>query len=1077
MKENLKRVFFTEKKCEYHKNRLSIICTIILLFCFAGFVEMTAKENRIEDLQNTSQTRTIKGIVVDNTGETLIGVSVSVKGTSLGTITDINGAFSLNVPSNTEELLISYIGYTPQTVKIRNQTDIRVQLETDQKVLDEIVVIGYGAVKRRDLTGAISSVKNEDIVLNPGSNPLQALQGKVPGLDITKESGQAGAGVKMQIRGTRSFSTNEDPAASSAQYSSDNPLFIIDGMPGDYSTLNPNDIESIEVLKDASSTAIYGSDGANGVIIITTKNGKAGKIKVDFNAFFGVNGWSTVPEMRMGESYIQGLRDANKATGNWSSTADDEKLFSSPEAYQAHLAGKYIDWPKALLKNNLTQNYSVAVSGGTDRTTAYFSLNFANEQGQYQDDDYKVYSSKIRVDHSVNKWLRTGVNLQASYVHRNKSYSRLINLMRATPVGELYDENGDLNKNPVVDDMNTVNMLLNNKSNYRNQDQNFKLYINPYIEITPMKGLTLTSRVGGTLNYSRNNRFQGQGSFNYYNDSGSSSVGPNSSVIARVTDKRNYNYKWENILTYNFNINKDHDFTFTGVTSWEHGRFDYTYLTQDNIADNKYLWHNIKGADSRGDTSYSMIKKSAYIGRMNYSYKGKYLFAASIRRDGDSRLADGNRWNTFPGISAAWRVSDETFMENTRSWLDDLKLRVGYGETGAAKIDPYTSSANLVQKNYTLGGESLLAYLFSQNYSNPNLTWEKSKNTNVGLDLTALNSRINLSADFYVTKTDGVIWRRNLPVINGAYDASTYYYMNMNICETKNTGLELSLNTRNIDTRDFKWNSSVTFAWNKEKILSLTDGISDNITNGDYALSIGHAVNSFYQYKKTGIWQKNEEADAAVFGLKPGDIKIDIPDMYKESDGVWYKIDETTGEKVYYGADNLYTISANDRQIIGKNSPDWSLGFQNSFYWKNFDLSIYMYARWGQMIDYEMLGFYDPQGIYNFPTYFDYWTEDNPSNDFPAIDSSRAITNYTASSSLNYVDGSFFKIKNITLGYTLPASIAKKAGLEKCRIYGTITNPYLYAKSHLLKDYDPEMNGDLDYPLTKQLVFGVNITF
>lgn len=1033
---------------------------LLLLFLFMA-TTVIANDNSVQ--QNR---KSITGTVVDENGDFVIGASVTVPGTTIGTVTDMDGKFQLNVPAENNSIQVTYLGYENQDVSIANRTTVFVNMVPSSQGLDEVIVIGYGTIKKRDLTGAVTSVKNDDIVLNPGNNPMQALQGKVAGLDITRESGQPGAGINMQLRGTRSFTA------------SGNPTFIIDGMPGDYETLNPNDIESIEVLKDASSTAIYGSAGANGVIIITTKSGKEGKTRVDLNAYLGVNGWSTTPEMRSGESYIQALRDANKATGNWSSTADDEKLFSSPEAYQAHLAGKYIDWADQVMQNNLTQNYSLSISGGNEKTKAYVSFNFSEEQGQYKADDYKVYSSNIRVDHKVRNWMKAGVNMQASYVHRNKSYMRLDRALAANPLGEVYDENGKINVNPVIDDTNTLNLMLDSQSGvYKNQEQKFKMYFNPYIELNPLKGLSILSRIGATIDYSRTNYFQGEGSYRYYNEAGSSSVGTNPSVYATVTDKRGYHYKWENILTYNFNINKEHDFTLTGVTSWNHNRNDEIYLKQDNITNNKYLWHNIQTANSEGTSSYNMSKGMAYIGRLNYSYIGKYLFSASIRHDGSSRLAKDNRWDTFPAVSAGWRISEEAFMAGASNWLDNLKIRVGYGVTGTAKIDPYTSSSNLEQSYYTIGGSQVLSYLFSENYTNLNLGWEKSYSTNLGLDLSIIKNRINLTADFYLTDTDGVIWERRLPVVNGAYNASTYYYTNLNICETENKGVEIALNTRNVETRDFQWITDFTFAYNKEKIKSLTDGTSDNIIKDDYALSIGHAVNSYYQLKKTGIWQLGEEADADVFNMKPGDIKFDIPGLIKESDGVWYKIDEETGDKIYYNSDNKYAISDNDRQIIGKNSPDWTMGFKNTFVWKDFDLSIFMYARWGQMIKYDFLGTYDPKGLGNFPEYFDYWTESNSSNDFPAINSSRAINDYIGYTSLTYVDGSFFKIKNITLGYTMPSQFAKKIGVDKFRIYGTMTNPLVISKSDLIKDYDPEMNGSFNYPLTKQLVFGVNLTF
>jgi TonB-linked SusC/RagA family outer membrane protein len=1016
------------------------------------------------------QQQEVKGQVVDENGEPLIGVTVRTLTGKVGTVTDIDGNFHLAVAPGTK-LQLSYTGYKTQTVSAGAGV---IKMEPDVLGLEDVVVIGYGTQKKRDLTGAITTVKSDDITINPNANPLQALQGKVAGLDITKSSGQAGAGVSMQLRGTRSFTA------------SGNPTFIIDGMPGDYATLNPNDIESIEVLKDASSTAVYGASGANGVIIITTKSGSEGKVKTDFNAYLGINGWSTLPEMRTGETYLQGIRDANKAIGNWSSTADDQRVIDGvlgDGAYQAAMDGKYIDWPETLLKTGITQNYSVSFSGGNSKTKAYFSLNFSDEQGQYRDDDYKVYSSNIRIDHKIKDWLSVGINTRMSYVYANRAYVKLDNAMRRPPIGSLYDDEGNLNVQPTYGTDTSFNPLLNNKSNYRNNPQNTKLYFNPYVEIRPLKGLTILSRVQANLIFSRTNYFQGMGSYIYYVNNGASAQGTNSTVLATITQDREYNYKWENVLTYDFDIATDHHFTLTAVTSWNHNQSDETYQRETNIADNAYLWHNMgKSGDENSTVSslYQMQKGLGLVGRVAYSYKGKYLASVSVRHDGSSVLAEDNKWDTFPAFSLGWRISDEKFMEGTRKWLDNLKIRFGYGVTGTAGIEPYStiSSLELTTLQFSNLSTPTQVYRFTQMYANKSLGWEKSYNTNIGLDATFLNGRINLTADYYNTNTKGVIWARQLPVTNGGYTSDNQFYMmNQNLCKTNNKGFELAINTRNIDTKDFKWSTDLTFSTNKEKITSLANGLSDNIANGDYVLSIGHPVNSYYHYKLDGIWQKGEEADAAAFGCEPGDFKINTPNVIKESDGVFYTVDEESGEKTYYTADNPYAYSDDDYQVLGHNTPDWTMGLNNTFKYKDFDLTIFMYWRWGQTIKYGMMESYDPTGVNNFPTYFNYWTEDNPSNDFPAINASRPLTQYTGYAALDYQDGSFFKVKNITLGYSLPDRLLKRLGLSRLRVYGTITNPIIIAKNDLLKDYDPEMNGEFNYPLTRQLVFGVNLSF
>lgn len=1028
---------------------------------------MYANDNAPTDKTSAivQQNRTITGTIVDETNTPMIGVSVLIKGTSEGTITNFDGEYSVKIPSGKNIIEVSYIGYKTQSITVKpGQTRLDIKLEPDTQALDEVVVIGYGAVKKRDLTGAVTSVKSEDITMNPGTNPMQALQGKVAGLDITKESGQAGAGIKLQLRGTRSLTDDGSP------------LFLIDGMPGDYSTLNPNDIESIEVLKDASSTAVYGSSGANGVVLITTKGGKQGKVTANFNAYYGINSWSEVPEARLGEVYMEGLRQANRNAGTY---VNDESMFTNKAYYEAYKNGQFIDWTKELLNTGTIQNYSLSLSGGTEKTKAYMSLNFTDEKGQYKNDDYKVYSTNMRIDHTVNKWLTAGMTMQASYVHQNKPFAKLQDGLRAIPFGSLYDEEGNINTYPIEGDAGNINLLINDKSNYRNQSQNAKLYVNPYIKITPFKGLTWESRINGTLTYSRTNQFQGAGSYNFVKDNGNIETDTNASI----TQNRSYNYKWENIVTYNFTLANDHDFTITGVSTWNHNQTDNTKMEGIGIADNKTLWYGLENAVTKyNSSSYTMSKGFGLVGRINYSYKGKYLFSASVRHDGSSRLAAGNKWDTFPAASAGWRISDESFMSETRSWLDNLKIRAGYGVSGTAGIDPYTSVSSLEASWLTLGGEKIYTYGLTQTLANPLLTWERSYNLNIGLDASFFSNRINLTVDLYNTYTDGVIWTKNLPVVNGAYSYNTPFNTNINLCETNNKGIEIALNTRNIVTKDFQWTSDVTFSYNKEKILSLTDSNNERVINGDIAYEVGSPINSYYNYKRLGIWQSDEAADAAIFGMKPGYIKVEVPGMERhvETDGtIYYTKVNADGEEIRYDAENPYSLSADDYQIIGHNTPDWTMGFQNTFTYKNFDLSIYMYMRWGQMIKYSVLTDYDPTGQGNYPAYFNVWSETNPSNDFPAMDATiqNASSYYPGFSSLAFVDGSFFKIKNITLGYTMPNRITKKLGLGNFRIYGTITNPLIIAKSHLLKDYDPEMNGSLNYPLTKQLVFGINMSF
>lgn len=948
-------------------------------------------------------------------------------------------------------------------------------MNPDNTGLEEVVVIGYGTQKKRDLTGAVSSVKAEDITLSPMPNPVEALQGKVAGLDITRSSGQAGASSSMKLRGTRSLMAAED--------GNDEPLVLVDGLPGSLTTLNANDIESIEVLKDAASTAVYGSAGANGIIIVTTKSGKAGRTKVNLNAYVGINGWSTVPEVFHGESFFNLRKQAQMAGGTYTG---DENVFN-PAVYEAYLAGQDINWADALLKTGVTQNYSLSVSGGTEKTKAYLSLNYSGEDGQYANDNYKVYSTNLKIDHQINKIVTIGANLQGSFTYKNSAYAKLENALITSPIGSLYDEDGNVNPFPVVDDVNTVSLLLNQKSNYRNNSQNTNIYLNPYIRITPLKGLTFESRLSLSLAYRKNNKFDGIGGYRYYNgDRNADGVTTSANVAASVENYNTYNYKWENILTYNFKIAKDHDFTVTGVTSWNHNRREYAYAGSSNLTDNSYLWHNLgTGSNQQVQSNYVMSKGLGFVGRLNYSYLGKYLASVSVRHDGSSRLAEGNKWDTFPAFSLGWRISEEKFMESTRSWLDNLKIRFGWGVTGTASIAEYQTMTLLNQSYRILGNQTLVSYAYPQEIVDPNLGWEKSYNTNIGIDASFLNGRIDVTADYYITKTKDIIWKALVPVTNGGFNSSTQYTTTTNICESENKGFELAVTGRPFVAKkegDFSWTANLTFTKNSEKLTKFSgDGGMDQYINGDKILKAGEPINSFYAYKLNGTWKKSEAEEAKIFNAEPGDLKINCQDLTRHvgADGnVYYTGVNAEGEEMVYNAENPYDATQ-AKQVVGHPQPDWTMGLKNTFTYKGFDLSIYLYWRYGQMISYNMLGRFSPGGTSNFPTYFDYWTEEtgDVNHYFPALTTKKGITDYDGYSGLNYVDGSFWKVKNITLGYTLPKKVLNKLGVENIRVYGTITNPFVFAKSDLLKDYDPEMAGSLDYPLTKQMVFGVNVSF
>ena len=1017
--------------------------------------------------------KTVTGTVLDTSGEPIIGANVVINGTTQGVTTDIDGNFSLTGVAESAVLHVTFIGYAAQDVAVKGQTKLSITLSEEQDMLDEVVVVGYGVQKKRDLTGAIASVKNDDIVLSPLPNPVEALQGKVAGLDITRSSGQAGASASMKLRGTRSINASSD--------GNDEPLVLIDGLPGSLTTLNPNDIESIEVLKDASSTAVYGASGANGVIIVTTKGGSAGKTTVNFNAYAGFNGWSKTPKMYNGKEFFELKKNLQISEGKYTT---DEDVFSTA-IYNAYQNGESTDWADELLETGYTQNYSLSVSGGNDKTTGYVSLNYSGEKGQYANDDYRVYSTNIKVDHKVKSWLSIGANVQGSFTYKNSAYAKLETALIKNPIGSAYDEDGNVNVFPIAGDTDFVNLLVNNHSNYRNNTQNTRLYLTPYLRINPVKGLTLESRVNVSLNYNKSNKFEGLGSYKYY------SVHPEytgtetcKEVYASVANTNSYNYTWENILTYNFKLADAHDFTFTGVTTWSHSRSEYTYAYADNLTANEYLWHYLgAGQNQKNESSYTMKKSLGFVYRLNYSYKGRYLASVSARHDGCSVLAEDHRWDFFPAYSLGWRISDESFMESTEDWLDNLKIRFGQGITGTSNITPYMTYNTIEQSYAILGNEYQLSYNYPQNIVDPNLGWEKSYNTNIGLDMAVLNNRIDVNIDYYHTSTKDIIWSALVPVTNGSYNSSTQFRTTTNICESKNNGIELAITGRPFMAQkagDFSWTVSATYTHSSEELTFLDDGM-DQYINGNKILKKGEPINSFYGYKLAGTWTTAEAEDATVFNAKPGDLKIVCAGVEKVADGQFRELKtDTDGNEyyVYYDATNKCTAT-DYQQVLGHTQPDWTLGLKNSFTYKGFDLSVYCYWRFGQTINYSMLGRYSTNLSNNFPKYFDYATPEtlDRSHTYPLLTTAQPFNQMDGNGGITYVDGSFFKVKNITLGYTVPAKLTRKAGIESARIYGTITNPIVVAHSDLIEDYDPEMNGDLDYPLTKQLVFGINVQF
>ncbi|MCM1077577.1 MAG: TonB-dependent receptor [Bacteroides sp.] len=1013
----------------------------------------------VMSLTVTAQTKSVTGTVVDESGEPVIGANVAVKDTKLGTVTDFDGNFALNnVPGNAV-LVISYVGYTTEEVSVAGKNVINVTLKENRELLDEVVVIGYGTMKRKDVTGAVTSMKNSDVVISPTNNVMEALQGKVAGMDITKGSGEIGSDVSILLRGSRSI------------YGSNEPLFIIDGIPGSYSQVNPSDIESVDILKDASSTAIYGSAGANGVVIITTKRGQGGKATVNFDAYYGFSFDTNFPHAMIGDEWTTYQREAYK-TINGSYPTDMATVLGIPAYIDAYNDGKWIDWVDQVSgKHATSQKYALSVTGGTDKTRIYASSSYSKEEGLLDNDNMNKYTLRLNIDQEINKYATIGFTSNLTYSDRNRGVKNTFtSALKAFPLGDPYNEDGKINHEYIQNKFTPLGDFITNQ--YSNNTR--ATYINSigYIELTPIKGLKFRSHISTILSDSRLGRYWGQ-------QANANTVWYSGAPVAEKTHSNTWAYTWENILSYNFDI-KDHSFGITGITSYNKSTSEGTIAAASDFLIDTYQYHRLtSGTPAHDESSYEQYQKMSYAARLNYSYKGRYLFNVSARWDGVSWFSEGHKWDAFPAVALGWRLSEEEFMSSTRNWLDNAKLRVSYGITGnSGGVGPYATQTQPWQYSsggVTVDGKIVSFAQYSGTVAGADLGWEKSYNWNIGLDFSVLHSRLDGSIEWFNTQTKGLLFERTIPITTGMTGWGSPIKSWQNLGKTENYGVEITLNSRNIVTRDFEWSTTLTANWSKEKIKKLPDG--DIVAQ---SLFEGHPISSIYGYKYLGLWQANDDADLMnTYNVKPGYIKIEtLPQMVDAKDAAGNTIKDKNGQPVKVSDEGFHAYGEGDRQVLGHSNPDWILGLNNTFRYRDFDLSVFIMGRFGQTIDSELLGYYggdyDPTGI-NYISGVDYWTESNTGAYFPRPGSAKQQG--TVWSSLRIVDGSFAKIKNITLGYTLPGKLTRKALIERLRIYATAYNPVIIVNDRKLKGTDPEQGGVASFPTYKQLVFGVNLTF
>jgi TonB-linked SusC/RagA family outer membrane protein len=959
------------------------------------------------------------GRVTDENGAALVGVSVMIKGTSKGVTTDEKGNYTINA-TDKDVLVFSYVGYDATEVKLGTATELNITLKSAaKKALDEVVVVGYGTVRKKDLTGSVISVKGDEVKKVAAANAMESLQGKLPGVDIVRTSGGAGANVSITVRGNRSVNARNEP------------LFIVDGIQYDsYQDINASDIQSMEVLKDASSTAIYGSRGANGVIIITTKRGSAGKAKITASAYAGVSDVAGYPKPMTGPQYADLKRQAYRTIGTWNSPADDNKVFTSASDLAAATNGTSFYWPGLLLNKGSQQDYNVGISAGTDKTRIYFSFDYLKEKGLLGNDYSNRYTLRLNIDQTLTNTLKAGVQSQLAYYDQNLRSDGILTVAnKVIPYFSPYNTDGTLAKFP--GNGNQSNPLFEEEEGaYVNQNRITRLLSTAYAEWKPLKDLSIRSNLGITNSSSRNGNFQGANTISRALSTGSSA----SIANALVTD-----LTWENIITYQSKFGQ-HSLGVTGVTSFLSKRSESSSAagTGQLLASQSFYALQNNPANIVVSSNYTGSNLTSGAFRINYGYKEKYLLTVTGRADGASVLAPHNRWSFFPSVAAAWRVIDEPFMKN-QGLFGDLKLRASYGVAGNSSVLPYQTQSALALVPFAWNEQSALAYALDPQIGNPDLHWELTKTLNIALDFSIVKNRISGSFDYYDSKTNDLLCYMPLPATTGGQRVLG------NIGKTRNSGFEIALRTENIKTNNFTWNSSISFQQNKERIVFLPNN-QDDIAAG---LFIGYPVSSFYDYDKLGIWQTKDAALATLFGYKPGDIRVRDVD----------------------GSGTITALA--DRVIVGSAVPRYSLGFSNDFKYRNFDLNVLVFARQGQMFVSAYANKFEPNAIENGAN-VNYWTPENPTDDYPRpnVNISRAALPFATT--LGYKDGSFVKIRNIALGYTLPAELCKKLHIGSLRWYVNARNFITFSK---VDDYDPEGAGSFERPLTKLIVTGVTLDF
>lgn len=1050
-------------------------CTFVHMCFLAMAMLLCFPASGVNAAPASQENLTVSGVVTSAADQLpLIGVSVQVKGTSNGSITDLDGNYSVSVASG-QTLVFSYIGFKTQEIQITNQKTLNVVMEEDSETLDEVVVVGYGVQKKKLVTGATVQVKGETLAKMNTNSPLQAMQGQTPGVNISSTSGQPGEGMKVSIRGLGTVGNAS-------------PLYLIDGVGGDISTLNPADIESIDVLKDAASAAIYGAQAANGVVLITTKSGKAGKAQISFDAYYGWQTQARKADMLNAQEYMMIMDEQAVNSGNapydWS---------SYESIYDANGNVYDTDWVNSMFQNNAqTQSYTLGITGGSETSTYAMSLGYMSQEGIVGGKDvsnYERYNFRINSEHKLFKdsdLLKVGE--QVSFVYKmnngisvgNQYNNTLRGAFGTSPLAPIYSDN-NIYDSPYNDttnsdwynaDGNPYGSMMTN-SNNENKDVTFSG--NVYAELQPIKNLKFRTVFGAVYTTNEYRSFSPLYQFSIYSFN-------NTRTSAAQNMSHGLTMTWTNTATYDWTVGEH---AFNALLGMEMSRYSGTYLrgTTGMLRDGFDDWDHAyldNGTATSADNGLGAAghpndetRTVSYFARFGWNWKETYMINATVRTDGSSRFARGNRYGVFPSVSAGWTISNEAFMEDTHDWLDFLKLRVSWGQVGNQNIDNYQYTAPITSSNtYYLFGNQVGADAqsgywgaYPSRLANEDVTWETSEQTNIGIDARFLRSRLSLTADFYIKTTKD--WLVEAPILATAGTGAPY----INGGDVKNTGIELALTWNDQIGSDFQYNVGVNGAYNKNKVGNIPT--EDGIIHGDvnmlydntpefYRASNGHPIGYFWGFETAGIFQNQQQID----------------DWLAAGNGV-LQSDPQPGDVIYVDQDHNGVIDDNDKVDLGNGTPDFTYGFNLGFSYKNFDFALNAYGAAGNQIVQSYRNHANSHSNYT-SAILGRWTGEGTSNRIPRVTETNINWQF---SDLYIQDGDYLRISNITIGYDFAKLINLKA-ISQARLYFQVQNAFTFTK---YDGMDPEIGyGTSDwvsgvdlgyYPRPRTFLVGVNLKF